>query len=600
MKHGVIFLLAILLEAVTLHAQVSINTGNAAADPSAMLDVTSSAKGVLIPRMTAAERDAISSPANGLLVFCTDNQQFYCNQGTPSSRNWVMVNSQWKPTGSDIYFLTGNVGIGTSTPGARFHLSGNAIIDGTAAITGKLSTPSSSSSGSGFILPHGYAPSVPVNGDLWTTTAGLFAHINGTTLGPFGTGNGTVTAVTAASPLVSSGGVTPEISIPQSSWISPGYLSAYDWGVFYSKVGSVSATSPLSSSGGTSPNLTISQASGAGSGYLTSGDWSTFNAKENALSFTLPLTRATNTISLPAASGTLNGYLSSADYSRIHGTTGSVLFFDGNGIQQKNSSLFWDNTSNRLGILTANPLASFSIGSSSQFQVASGGNCSVSLSSAGAAINASNTNGSGTGIISYGQGTSSFDQSTPSGGAFKGSNFGVYGEAVYNATGGRFGGYFYTKKSDVESSYAYVGGYLNGTAKTIYGVGYTSMCVSSPSGGNVDMFGQVAPEILMNDYGAGKLHEGFCHIEIDPLFSENIISTTDHPLRVFIQPEGACRGVFVTNKSVTGFDVVEQEGGKSDISFSWAIVANRKDVLNRDGAVSSRHVGVRFPKSFIK
>jgi hypothetical protein len=61
------------ISAVTTFAQngVSIGTG-AAADPSSMLDVTSTAKGMLAPRMTAAQRTAIGSPANGLLVYQTD------------------------------------------------------------------------------------------------------------------------------------------------------------------------------------------------------------------------------------------------------------------------------------------------------------------------------------------------------------------------------------------------------------------------------------------------------------------------------------------------------------------------------------------------
>jgi hypothetical protein len=33
-------------------------------------------------------------------------------------------------------------------------------------------------------LPHGTAPTTPVNGDMWTTTAGLYVRINGVTVGP--------------------------------------------------------------------------------------------------------------------------------------------------------------------------------------------------------------------------------------------------------------------------------------------------------------------------------------------------------------------------------------------------------------------------------
>lgn len=59
---------------------------------------------------------------------------------------------------------------------------------------GRLTTFASAAAGAGFNVPHGTAPSSPVNGDVWTTTAGMFAQINGSTVGPFGTGlGGTVT-----------------------------------------------------------------------------------------------------------------------------------------------------------------------------------------------------------------------------------------------------------------------------------------------------------------------------------------------------------------------------------------------------------------------
>jgi hypothetical protein len=61
-----------LLNRSLLFSQVSINTDGSAADSSAMFDVKSNTKGVLFPRMTLAELNSISSPADGLLVFCTD------------------------------------------------------------------------------------------------------------------------------------------------------------------------------------------------------------------------------------------------------------------------------------------------------------------------------------------------------------------------------------------------------------------------------------------------------------------------------------------------------------------------------------------------
>jgi hypothetical protein len=57
--------------------------------------------------------------------------------------------------------------------------------------TGKATTAASAVGGAGFSLPHGAAPTAPVNGDLWTTTGGLYARINAVTVGPFATSAGT-------------------------------------------------------------------------------------------------------------------------------------------------------------------------------------------------------------------------------------------------------------------------------------------------------------------------------------------------------------------------------------------------------------------------
>ena len=53
-------------------AQIGVNTDNSAADPSAGLDVKFNNKGVLIPRMTFEQRNAILNPAEGLMVYCTN------------------------------------------------------------------------------------------------------------------------------------------------------------------------------------------------------------------------------------------------------------------------------------------------------------------------------------------------------------------------------------------------------------------------------------------------------------------------------------------------------------------------------------------------
>jgi len=119
-----LLILLFLAIVMTAHTQVSINNDGSLPDNSSMLDVKSTVKGMLVPRMNTAQRDAIASPATGLLIFSTDNNNYYSNKGTPAVPNWVIMNSRWLSSGSDIYFSEGNVGIGTATPSAILDVTG--------------------------------------------------------------------------------------------------------------------------------------------------------------------------------------------------------------------------------------------------------------------------------------------------------------------------------------------------------------------------------------------------------------------------------------------------------------------------------------------
>ncbi len=68
------------------YAQVSVSNDNSLPDHSAMLEVKSFNKGVLISRLTHDSIAQITNPANGLLVFCTSNNKFYAYDA--SSNVW--------------------------------------------------------------------------------------------------------------------------------------------------------------------------------------------------------------------------------------------------------------------------------------------------------------------------------------------------------------------------------------------------------------------------------------------------------------------------------------------------------------------------------
>ena len=126
MRISKILLLAILLTAtITLSAQVAINTDGTQAEQSSMLDVSSTTKGVLIPRMSASQRDAISNPATGLMVFVNTDQCFYYYDGS----NWIKLlnndsnDDDWTISGDDVYVsLTKKVGIGATSPIAKLDI----------------------------------------------------------------------------------------------------------------------------------------------------------------------------------------------------------------------------------------------------------------------------------------------------------------------------------------------------------------------------------------------------------------------------------------------------------------------------------------------
>ena len=67
-----IILVAIFTAVAGMAQSVGINADGSAANATAMLDVSSTTKGFLPPRMTYAQRQAISSPATGLMIYCTD------------------------------------------------------------------------------------------------------------------------------------------------------------------------------------------------------------------------------------------------------------------------------------------------------------------------------------------------------------------------------------------------------------------------------------------------------------------------------------------------------------------------------------------------
>lgn len=108
MKKFYLFIIMLLLNSSILFSQVAINADGTVADNSAMLDVKSSTKGLLPPRMTNSELNAIVSPANGLLVYCTDcGTNGLGSLSMYMSGAWYAINKQLGTNTGDMQFWNG-------------------------------------------------------------------------------------------------------------------------------------------------------------------------------------------------------------------------------------------------------------------------------------------------------------------------------------------------------------------------------------------------------------------------------------------------------------------------------------------------------------
>lgn len=96
----------------------SVGIGTETPDPSAAVDVTSTTQGMLVPRMSTAQREMITTPAQGLLVFDLSTNSFWFR----NSNSWVelvdSVNTEVHRSDVDKIYtgLTDNVGIGNAIP----------------------------------------------------------------------------------------------------------------------------------------------------------------------------------------------------------------------------------------------------------------------------------------------------------------------------------------------------------------------------------------------------------------------------------------------------------------------------------------------------
>jgi hypothetical protein len=83
-----------------------------------------------------------------------------------------------------------------------------------------------------------------------------------------------------------------------------------------------------------------------------------------------------------------------------------------------------------------------------------------------------------------------------------------------------------------------------------------------------------SPENWFEDFGSAQLINGAAVIQLDQDFIQSVNTEKDY--RVFAEPNGDCKGLYVTNKSANSFEVRELGGGTSNIRFDYRITAIRR------------------------
>jgi hypothetical protein len=106
-------------------------------------------------------------------------------------------------------------------------------------------------------------------------------------------------------------------------------------------------------------------------------------------------------------------------------------------------------------------------------------------------------------------------------------------------------------------------------------LGAKSAAISHRDGSHRLLYSMESPESWFEDFGEARLVKGRANVKLESGFLSVVKPDRYH---VFLTPYGDSNGLYVSHRGKNGFQVREQGQGKSNISFSYRIVAKRKDI----------------------
>lgn len=555
-----------------LSAQVGI--GTTTPNASAALDITSTKSGLLIPRMTLAQRNAIASPANGLLIYQTNNTPgFYYYNG--SSWQPFTGDTKWLQTGNNIYNAnTGNVGVGTSSPTSKLHVqgAGNVSMPLNTGFENQSLSPFTTDGDQPWQItnnpPEVYAGSFAARSNP-NQTDNQMGHLrftaNMTTAGTISFALRTSTEVGSNNwdylaffiNDVEQGRWAQETPWQIVSFSVPAGNNNFRW--TYRKDGSrsmgddrVAIDNVLLRAG--DPAIRIVDGAQS-SGYVLTSD--------------------------------SNGYASWAPPASSGGGSG-----DSKWTQSGNN--IYNNNSGNVGIGVTNPVHKLHVkadaGGSAALLVDNNNAVAArtygihgrtysgdELGSAGI-FGESVTSGSfeigvkgdyslwGAAVAGIGWATSETDMPRTGGTSGPNNDMGIYGGVNFSTGIGVYG----LNKNTGGSAFA---GYFKGN----HAITGTKSASVPTTEGNQLLYSVESPEIWFEDFGRSVLRNGEAHIRFDDMFIQTIFVDDSHPFHVFLQEQGDSNGLyFIPDADGKGFRVKEKKGGNSNIAFSYRVTAKRR------------------------
>jgi hypothetical protein len=148
------------------------------------------------------------------------------------------------------------------------------------------------------------------------------------------------------------------------------------------------------------------------------------------------------------------------------------------------------------------------------------------------------------------------------------NNHGLYGSTGSAGAAGFVG----------ENTAGGLAGYFAGSMRVTGNLmvdGAKNAVIKMPDGTTASVYCQESPEPYFEDFGRAQLSGGVANVVLEREFA-TLVAGGDY--MVFTHPEGDTRGLFISRKSASGFEVRECQGGTSNIPFTYRIVTRRKDI----------------------